>query len=400
MRAFFPVISALLIAACTSAPSPKVHLTVVDPGHFHAALVQKNPLEGVSDTVKVYAPEGPEVRQYLASVASYHLPWVEETHLSEDFLKQLPMAAGPIDAVVLAGNNARKTRYILEAVKKGYNVLSDKPMALDTADFSLLREAYSLAAEKGTVILELMTERHDPVNILTRNTIPGLGGMLEGDARHPAIEMESIHHFYKEVSGSPLVRPVWYYDTSCQGEGIADVTAHLIDLVFWQCFPDKAVSTADVQVVEASHYPTLISPEQFFRSTQVQAFPPGLSASEDGLLPVYSNGSITFCVNGIFVKMIVRWDFEGEPDRFSAVYHCKDGDIRILQDASTGYARKLYIRDMDSTPAPGPGHEDHFSLVTGTFLKAVTSEVALPAWEAENTLAKYKVTTTAVMMAQ
>ncbi|MBP3202589.1 MAG: oxidoreductase [Bacteroidales bacterium] len=400
MRASLPVISALVLAACTSAPSPKVQLSVVDPGHFHAALVQKNPLEGVCDTVKVYAPEGPEVRQYLATVASYGLPWVEETHLSEDFLEQLPPVSGPTEAVVLAGNNARKSRYILEAVKKGYNVLSDKPMALDTTDFSLLREAYSLAAEKGTVILELMTERQDPVNILTRNTIPRLGGMLEGDAQNPAIEMESIHHFYKEVSGAPLVRPVWYYDTSCQGEGIADVTTHLIDLVFWQCFPDRAVSPADVQVVEASHYPTFISPEQFFRSTRGQAFPPGLRVSEDGLLPVYSNGSITFKVNGIFVKMAVRWDFEGEPDRFSAVYHCQDGDIRILQEASTGYARKLFIRDADSTPAPGPGHEDHFSLVTGTFLKAVTSEATLPAWEAENTLAKYKVTTTAVMMAQ
>lgn len=37
-------------------------LVVIDPGHFHAALTQKrtNPL--VADEVKVFAPEGRELR--------------------------------------------------------------------------------------------------------------------------------------------------------------------------------------------------------------------------------------------------------------------------------------------------------------------------------------------------
>lgn len=40
--------------------------------------------------------------------------------------------------------------------------------------------------------------------------------------------MTSIHSFYKEVAGKPLTRPAWYYDVTQQGEGIADVTTHLI----------------------------------------------------------------------------------------------------------------------------------------------------------------------------
>ena len=49
---------------------------------------------------------------------------------------------------------------------------------------------------------------------------------------------ESVHHFYKIVSGSPVIRPAWFFDTSQQGEGIVDVTTHLVDLIQWGCFPD------------------------------------------------------------------------------------------------------------------------------------------------------------------
>ena len=39
-----------------------VRLVVIDPGHFHAALVQKHSYGGeVSDDVRVYAPRGPEL---------------------------------------------------------------------------------------------------------------------------------------------------------------------------------------------------------------------------------------------------------------------------------------------------------------------------------------------------
>ncbi len=39
----------------------KVKLMTVDPGHFHAALVQKIMYPQVSPDVHVYAPEGPDV---------------------------------------------------------------------------------------------------------------------------------------------------------------------------------------------------------------------------------------------------------------------------------------------------------------------------------------------------
>ena len=43
----------------------QVKLMTVDPGHFHAALVQKTMYPQVSPDVHVYAPEGPDVTQHL-----------------------------------------------------------------------------------------------------------------------------------------------------------------------------------------------------------------------------------------------------------------------------------------------------------------------------------------------
>ncbi|MFQ8805711.1 MAG: putative oxidoreductase C-terminal domain-containing protein [Alistipes indistinctus] len=41
-----------------------------------------------------------------------------------------------------------------------------------------------------------------------------------------------------------MTRPAWYYDVTQQGEGIADVTTHLIDLAAWKCFPGSRSITA------------------------------------------------------------------------------------------------------------------------------------------------------------
>ena len=46
----------------------------------------------------------------------------------------------------------------------------------------------------------------------------------------PAVTKESVHHLFKYVSGKPLRRPAWFFDTAQQGEGIVDITTHLVDL--------------------------------------------------------------------------------------------------------------------------------------------------------------------------
>lgn len=440
----------LFCASCSEPAARPLRLVVLDPGHFHASLLQKNALAELSNTVRVYAPEGAEVGQYLAAVASYNeraeepTSWQEVVYTGPDYLERM-IGDRAGDLVVLAGNNQKKTDYILESVKAGYHVLSDKPLAICREDFDLLREAYAEAHRRGVWICDLMTERYDALNILTRELMHDtelFGELLPGTADNPSISMCSIHHFFKSVSGQPLIRPAWYYDVEQQGEGIADVTTHLIDLVFWQCFPEIPVHyESDVEVLSASHWPTAVQPEDFRLSTGTEPFPPYLEKYlRDGVLEVMANGRMLFRVKGVHVGMEVNWNWSspnGE-DAFSAVMRGSRAAIEVVQDETTGNVKSLYVRSAEGidpaqteaalqrrvaalqteypelrvvkTGTPGrflvdlpvavrPGHEVHFGLVAERFLRSIrTGE--MPAWEEVNTLAKYYITTTAVERAR
>ncbi|MDA3824051.1 MAG: oxidoreductase, partial [Bacteroidales bacterium] len=49
-----------------------ISLMVLDPGHFHATLVQKQMYPGISKKVYVYAPEGMELDDYIQRIESYN----------------------------------------------------------------------------------------------------------------------------------------------------------------------------------------------------------------------------------------------------------------------------------------------------------------------------------------
>ncbi len=439
--------------SCSSTPnagSDELQFVVLDPGHFHAALVQRESLEGVSDTVRVYAPEGAGLQQYLANIDRFNSReeaptcWVEEVFAGEECLQPL-LAEKVGDVVVLAGNNRKKTHYIVEAIRAGYHVLADKPLAITTADFALLDEAYRLAEEQGLVLYELMTERYDTLNIIERALLAEealFGELLAGSSEEPAIELESVHHFFKEVNGAPLIRPAWYYDVAQQGEGIADVTTHLIDLIAWQCFPEEAVRyPEEVAVTRASHWPTRLTQEQFSRSTGETDFPDYLTPYlHKGVLEVNANGEIDFTMKGVHASMRVIWNYQapaGSGDTFSSVKRGSKATLRTVQDPSTGFVKELYVEKhpaveeaaFEATVAQAvaglkeqypflaaekcaegrflvvipkevrTGHEAHFSKVAASFLDYVRG-AEMPATERANTVAKYYVTTRAVELAQ
>ena len=227
--------------------SRKIELIVLDPGHFHASLLQKDTLTDVNDTIHIYAPEGTGLNQYMESINSYNqraeapTSWVSQVYTGDDYLSRM-LTEQRGDVVVLAGNNQKKTQYIIESIKAGYNVLSDKPLAITQQVLDLLVVAYQLAKEKDLLLYDLMTERYDILNIIEKELLQKkelFGELQQGSPENPSITMESVHHFFKNVSGKPLIRPAWYYDTAQQGEGLTDVTTHLIDLVQWQCFRTK-----------------------------------------------------------------------------------------------------------------------------------------------------------------
>ena len=454
MKQIAYIVSCLLFSifmasvGCHTESLRPLKLVVLDPGHFHASLLQKNSLDDLSDTVQVFAPEGDEVQQYLSAVESYNkrsenpTSWCEQLYLGCNYLEKM-LSDSKGDIVVLAGNNRRKTNYILSAVKAGYNVLADKPLAISSADFGLLKQAYMEAQNRGVIIYDMMTERYDAINIVVRELLHNtelFGTLQSGTLEEPAVSMESTHHFFKTVSGAPLIRPAWYYDVEQQGEGIADVTTHLIDLLFWQCFPNESIHyLSDVELLDANHWPTRVTEEQFKSSTSEETFPHYLDKYvKKGILEVMSNGTIQFRVKGVNVGMKIIWNWTSPTgnDTFSAQMTGSKATLEIVQDASTDFVKQLFVRrkpDSDEmvfnaslrdavatlqkyypgitakkvTPdrylldipiSERPGHEDHFGLLARRFLQGIRSG-NIPDWETDNTLSKYYITTTAVRLA-
>ena len=102
------------MSATLSAPAatPDVRLITLDPGHFHAGLVQKFMYPQVSPVVQVYAPTGPDLQEHLKRIEGFNTRadqptrWEEKVYTGPDFLERL-LSEKAGNVVVLAGNNAR-----------------------------------------------------------------------------------------------------------------------------------------------------------------------------------------------------------------------------------------------------------------------------------------------------
>src|SRR3954470_18083054 len=88
-------LSATIASAATSAENSRVKLITLDPGHFHAALVQKFMYAGVDAEVHVYAPEGDDVAEHLKRIEAYNsradspTRWIERVYTGPDYLEKM-----------------------------------------------------------------------------------------------------------------------------------------------------------------------------------------------------------------------------------------------------------------------------------------------------------------------
>ena len=114
------------------------------------------------------------------------------------------------------------------------------PWPLTTANFARLEKDFADAAAKKVLLYDIMTERSEITNMLQKELshMPEVFGTLVQGSKEPAVTMESVHYFYKFVSGKALTRPAWFFDPAQQGDAIADVGTHLVDLVQWNVFPE------------------------------------------------------------------------------------------------------------------------------------------------------------------
>ena len=425
----------------------KVDVVQVAPGHFHAALVQNRSYPEVSEEVRVFAPKGPELDAHLKLIDQFNTrekdptSWKEVVYSGDDFLdkalawrkeiKNTPVA-------VFAGKNCDKTDYVLKCVEAGYNIFSDKPMAITPDRFDKLEKAFKLADEKGLTIYDIMTERFEITTILQRELamVKEIYGEQEkGTPENPAVTKESVHHFCKLVNGKPLQRPGWYYDTDQQGEAIVDVTTHLTDLVQWETFPEVALKKSDVKMLSAKIWPTAITAENYKTSTGLDKWPEFLKKDLDakGVLQCKANGEFTYQLKGVNAKVSVLWNFMPQPGGGDTHYSLMRGtkaELIIRQNKDTNFRQRLFVKPREGVDsgklgkaiseqlvklsekypqlrenglgctfengewvinvpkAADIGHEAHFSQVTRNFLKYL-AQGGLPAWEKPNMLVKY-----------
>jgi predicted dehydrogenase len=446
-----PVLIAMAAALAVAAthgqekkpPMPDVRLMTLDPGHFHAALIQKEMYPGVDERVDVYAPQGPDLAAHIKRVEAFNAraerptKWTLELHTGPDFFERM-LKEHPGNVVVLSGRNRGKIDRIVASLKAGINVLADKPWILTSKDLPKVEAALARADEKQLVAYDIMTERFEITSILQRalvNDAATFGEMQKGSPDDPAVYMESVHHLMKVVSGAPNIRPAWFFDTAEQGEGFNDIGTHLVDLVQWTLFPDRAIDRKEVRILAAQRWPTMIAEPEFKRVTGEAAFPATLKASiKDGKLEYFCNTLVSYTLRGVHTKLNVIWDWEapaGGGDTHFAFYKGTRSRIEVRQTKADSYRPELYV--IPATPAsraqvlaaakakiaslrgqyPGidvderggeihvsipdalrVGHEAHFAQVAAAFLKFVRDRKSLPAWERPNMIAKYFVTTT------
>lgn len=427
-----------MLAGCASPSASKpLQLITLDPGHFHAALVQKSMYDKVDPVVHVYAPGGDDLAEYLKRVRGYNsraqnpTRWEQVVYEGPDYLDRM-LADRAGNVVVISGNNARKTEYILRSVQAGFHVLADKPMAITAADVQKLNQAFKVASDKGVLVYDIMTERFDATNAIQRELSKNkalFGELVAGSPTEPAIELESVHHFSKVVSGTPLKRPPWFFDVRQEGTAITDVATHLVDLAQGITMGEQLISPADVTVASARRWATHMSLEQFRHVTELTAFPEYLQRDVNaGSLKVYANGEFTYRLRNTWIKIVARWDYEAKAggDRHTSVVRGSKATLDVRQGAEEAYRPVLYIQKATGTlddvafgaavnaavvqlqPAfPGIvcakdgdawrinipdalaiGHEAHFAQVMRQFLGFV-EQGRIPAWETSGMLTKY-----------
>lgn len=449
-----PAVSLMLTlaAALTTGASPSapdIRFITLDPGHFHASLVQKEMYAGVSPTVHVYAPLGSDLTDHLARITRFNqrrdapTAWALEIHTGPDFLARM-LSDRPGNAVVLSGRNRGKIDRIQSSLEAGMHALVDKPWILETADFPKLERVLETADATGRVALDIMTERFEVSSELQRELVNDpatFGALVPGSEDEPAVYMESVHHLMKTVAGAPNIRPVWFFDTDQQGEGLNDIGTHLVDLVQWTLLPEQVVDyKKDVRVTGAYRWPTLIPRAEFKRVTR-EDFPSELLPRvKDDKLEYFCNTLVDYTLRRAHVKLNIIWDWEapaGAGDSHFAYYRGSRARVEVRQGAAEKNVPEVYVipnRPADKAVVlaavrekiakvqdryPGTevtdlgselrltipaklriSHEDHFAQVTQRFLRYVRDRSTLPGWERPNMLAKYHVTTEGTALAR
>ncbi len=417
-----------------------VKLIILDPGHGHATFMQGSMNPAIDPEVYVYAPAGPDVQQYISSIERANTrknnptSWKLVLYTGADYLEKM-LADKKGNAVLISGNNSKKSDYIMRSVEAGFHVIADKPMAIK--DFQSLEKSFAIAKRNKVVLFDPMDLRYDISNILQKELaqIPELFGVLQkGTLENPALVQANLHHYLKGPAGQTGVRPAWFFDVDQQGHGIVDVSTHLVDMNQWLGFPDKSLNyKTDIKVLSSKEWVSKLTPSEFKLVTKVDKYPDYLKKDvKDSILSVYSNGEMNYTLKGIHSKVTVLWNYKepsGSSDTHYSLMRGTKSNLEIRQGEEEKYKATLYIKPQanidvalfekslqsaqQNLQQKYPGTEfikrgDEWEIKPGSFQRTNSAAVALsyiqtgkmPEWEVPNMLAKYFTTIEALKKAE
>jgi hypothetical protein len=208
-------------------------LVVLNPGHFHAALTLRKSHPRLSNDVYVYAEDGPEVESFLRIVQTFNARaqdptrWNLRVYRGADYLQRL-RSERPGDVVIIAGRNDTRMQSIHLLHADGFLVLGDKPWLIAADQISMLEET----AAAPPLAWDIMTERHEIANACSSSLHSRSSGRFRTDRasrRSDARRSPPVQGRQPAAAGAAVL----VLDTAIQGEGITDVTTHLVDLTQW-----------------------------------------------------------------------------------------------------------------------------------------------------------------------
>jgi predicted dehydrogenase len=345
-------------------------LLVLDPGHFHAALTLRRAHVRLHDDVYVYASGSSDVDAFMELVESFNRRAEDPTHWrlhvyrGPDPLERL-LSERRGEVVVLAGKNDTKLASIARLHDAGMFVLGDKPWLIQPEQLDSVLDI----ATSAPLAMDIMTERHEIASRVQKamTARPEIFGTLRDDNEQPTISIKSTHHLYKTVNGRPLVRPDWYFDVDVQGEGITDVTTHLVDLVQWMVGGEPLDYAKDVELLSARQWPTPVPLEIYTQITGLSSFGPALRDQVGNETLAYlCNAAIAYRLRGMPIEIESVWALEipkGGGDLHWCRVRGEKADLIVEQSAATRFVPELFVHPT----VPG----DRYAIALGQAVAAL-----------------------------
>jgi predicted dehydrogenase len=328
-------------------------LLILNPGHFHAALVLRERHPSLSDEIYVYSEPGPDLDRFLEIAESFNnrpvnpTRWQINVQRGNDSIERL-LEESKGDIAVLAGRNNTKMQNIDTLNRAGLAILADKPWV--TTEEALTFLCSTMASDRP-LAADIMTERYEIATLLQKDFLAEenvFGRIRIEDDGSPAVFKECVHHLYKIVNEKPLVRPAWYFDIDVQGEGLVDTTIHLVDMTQWMLFPGTPIDyDKDIELIEARRWATQVPLDKFVKITGESQFPQTIHEYvKDDILDYFCNGELIYRIKGVPVHLREIWHLDEPPggrDTHRSLIKGTRSDLMIRQLPETDFKTELLV---------------------------------------------------------